>query len=215
MPSRRCSCTSASSSTVRRMASARSATCSRLVHAREHYEFLAAIAGDRAVVLLDRIAEGIGDEDQAAVAFLVAVAVIEFFEEVDVDEDRRKAAAELLPVAPVVPQLLVDGPAILQARQRIGSRQSAAAPGRARSPPVLDLGFEGVQEDVVTLLVQVPVHIGGECESTRCKRSRMRAGRYPLTGKKYRATKNIARIMPEVMQRKAKLKSEETDWRSS
>ena len=53
----------------------------------------------------------------------MAVAVVVFLEEVDVDEDRGKAGAKLLPVVPVVAKLLVNGPTILQARQWIGARQ--------------------------------------------------------------------------------------------
>ena len=99
----------------------------------------------------------------------MAVTVIELLEEVDVDEDRHKTVAEPLPVTPVIPQLLVDRPPVLQTCKRIGSRQTQqrlAAFGRFL---VLDFGFEGIQEDVVTLLIQLPVHIGGKREARNVK----------------------------------------------
>ena len=141
------------------------------VHARQHDELLAAIAPDRGIVLLDGGAERVGHLHQAAVAFLVAVAVVEFLEEVDVDENRDEAAAQQLPVAPVVAQPLVDRAPVFQPRQRIGTRQPEQGLATLGRLLLLVPGLQRVQEDIVALDVQLPVHIGGEGEARDVERA--------------------------------------------
>ena len=103
-------------------------------------------------MLLDRGIERIGDAHEAAVAFLMAVAVVELLEEIDVDEDGHETAAEQLPVVPVIAQLLVNGAPVFQPGQRIGPRQPEQRPAPLRRFLLLCPRFEGIQEDVVALL---------------------------------------------------------------
>ncbi len=131
----------------------------------QHDEFLAAITADRPIVGRDRLLQRIGNENEAAIAFLMAVKVVVPLEEIDVDKDCRKALPASLPVAPIVPELLIDRAAVVEARERIGMRQPQQRFSAVRGFLLLDLRLEGIEKDLVALPVEFPVHIGREDEA--------------------------------------------------
>ncbi|MNE48720.1 hypothetical protein D3C80_1432020 [compost metagenome] len=86
----------------------------------EHDEFLTAITADGGAMVDDRVLQGVAHCHEALVAFLVAVAIIVFLEEIHVDQKDGETFPLLAPIVPQQAQMLVDGAAVLQACQGIG-----------------------------------------------------------------------------------------------
>lgn len=95
----------------------------------------------------------------------MAVTVVVFLEEVDIDQENGKALFLPDPVVPQQAQMVVYRAAVLQARQGVGigkpQQRLATFVGRL----LLGLRLQPVDEDVVALPVQVPVHVRGEDET--------------------------------------------------
>lgn len=79
----------------------------------------------------DGILQGGANGHQAFVAFTVAVTVVVFLEEVDVDQENGKAFLLPDPIVPQQAQMVVDGAAVLQARQGVGIGKSQQRPPRS------------------------------------------------------------------------------------
>ncbi len=132
---------------------------------RQHDEFFAAITADRGAVLDDCILQGIAHGHETLVAFLVAITVVVFLEEIDIDQEYGKTFFLLHPVIPQQAQMVIDGAAVLQPGQGIGVGKTQQRLATLIRRLLLGLRFQPVDEDMVAFPVQVPVHIRREDEA--------------------------------------------------
>lgn len=96
---------------------------------RQHDELLATITADGGAMADDGVLQGVAHGHQTPVAFLVAITVIVFLEEVDIDEENGKTFLLLAPIVPQQAQMMIDGPAVLQSGQEsVFESRSSACP---------------------------------------------------------------------------------------